>query len=139
MEWICNPPVFSIPDEFTNETVLEIKKSTSKSVAMHSLRLFCMKSSIVSYEWSIYDVSMTQVSHTVTPALILDQSELFLPIRMSLDYGRYTLRLRVNMVIDETVFGPTEPVFSDVEGRFEYGRSKVIPLFHEYGIRFSYI
>ena len=85
-----------------------------------------MKSREVRYEWTIFDDSMNEVSSAATPALSLTEAELFLPIRMSLDYGEYIVRVLVTMVIDEAVFGPGDDVYTEVEGRFHYVRSEII-------------
>ena len=63
LEWICNPPWLQLPADFTDEdTMLEIKKSNNRTVSTSSLRLFCMKSRIVSYRWSILDSQLTALS-----------------------------------------------------------------------------
>ena len=126
LEWTCFPPSIVFSDDLTTATLREIGKSDAAVLQPSSVSLDCMKSSSVTHQWSVLDSSLNDVTRDVTPALQTDRAELQLPVRMSLDYGTYSARLRVSMVIDESVFGVGEEVFGESDAMFQYVRTHMI-------------
>ena len=126
LEWTCLPPALQLPQNMTSQPYRIIEKTNSEFVRLDSLHLRCMKSSVVSYQWSLLNTSLFNLSGSVLPALTLTEPHLLLPVRMSLEYGVYVARVRVTMEIDEFVFGPGDVIFAEVEGSFSYVRSQLI-------------
>ena len=125
LEWTCYPPVLTVPFEMLHEPFRRVERSSSAVVSLFSVELLCLMSTVVEYEWSILDNQNTNLTNSISPTLTLNQAELHLPSRMSLDYGTYTARVRVAMVIDD-VFGIEDAVEAEADAHFQYVRSVLI-------------
>ena len=138
-EWTCNPPSISFDENLLQQPYRPIQRSLSRSIELASLHLDCMKSYEVAFEWRIFDLNENELTDTITPQPTLNSPQLQLPVNSSLSYGMRAARVRVSMVIDESVFGVSDPVFVEGEGRFRYTSSERIAMLESQGWQSSKI